>query len=91
MAYLEDVLDDSTLTPLNEIDETEYSAELKDMSHIGRWCGPNFETLDTPKIIKSSFEQIPTLQLKKLLEDLNYIFLGPEEGTFPVVILSKLT
>lgn len=57
MAYSKDVLDDTALTTLDEIDETKNSAEWEDISHIDRWCVPNFETLDLPEIMKPSLRR----------------------------------
>ncbi|KAG6681991.1 hypothetical protein I3842_13G117400 [Carya illinoinensis] len=54
-----------------------------------RWK-PQFEALPPPDMLKSSEEEVPQLELKPLPQDLKYVFLGPEEGTFPVVISSKL-
>lgn len=79
---LEDALDDfaSTYELIDIVD----SAELEDMSHIDSWWGLNFEIFNPPKVMKPLME-IPTLELKKPLDDLMYIslvFLGPDEGIF---------
>ncbi|XP_040989370.1 uncharacterized protein LOC121236897 [Juglans microcarpa x Juglans regia] len=52
---------------------------------------PIFEALDLLAVMKSSEEEVSTLDLKPLPEDLKYIFLGQVEGTFPIVISSQLT
>lgn len=65
----EDVLNDSIPITFDElcIDD---SIELEDVGHIGKWRGPSFENLDPLEITKPSFEEIPTLELKKLHDDL---------------------
>ncbi|KAF5464814.1 hypothetical protein F2P56_014865, partial [Juglans regia] len=46
------------------------------------WRRPVFEALGLPEVMKSSEDEVLTLDLKPLLEDLKYIFLGQVEGTF---------
>ncbi|XP_057975972.1 uncharacterized protein LOC131163395 [Malania oleifera] len=71
--------------------EIDGSPHLLDASYTSSWCKPTFEAIDLPEIMKSSKEEIPTLELKPLPEELKYVFLGLVEGTFPVVISSHLT
>ncbi|XP_040996913.1 uncharacterized protein LOC121242926 [Juglans microcarpa x Juglans regia] len=70
-------------------DDTNSSLPLEVQFAGARWK-PQFETLPPPDILKSSEEEVPQLELKPLPQDLKYVFLGPEEGIFPVVISSKL-
>ena len=60
------------------------------MSIIGTWV-PKFEELLTTgtKSVESNVVA-PKLELKPLLTDLKYVFLGKDE-TYPVVISSKLS
>ncbi|XP_057954007.1 uncharacterized protein LOC131148308 [Malania oleifera] len=67
------------------------SPRLLDASYTSSWRKPTFETLDLPEVMKSSVEEVLTLELKPLLEDLKYVFLGPAKRTFPAVISSRLT
>ncbi|XP_035540487.1 uncharacterized protein LOC109011670 isoform X2 [Juglans regia] len=70
-------------------DDTDSSLPLEVQFAGLRWK-PQFETLTPPDILKSSEKEVSQLELKLLPQDLKYVFFGPEESTFPVVISSKL-
>ncbi|XP_057950979.1 uncharacterized protein LOC131145812 [Malania oleifera] len=71
--------------------EIDGSPQLLNAGYMSSWCTPSFEALDLPEVMKSSEEEVPTLELKPLPKDLKYAFIGPYEGTFHVVISSHLT
>ncbi|KAK8684027.1 hypothetical protein V6N13_040064 [Hibiscus sabdariffa] len=57
--------------------------------HTGKYFEPLNYTIETCKVGKPSIEQPPKLELKQLLEQLKYAYLGKNE-TLPVIISSKL-
>ncbi|XP_057958093.1 uncharacterized protein LOC131150977 [Malania oleifera] len=88
-SHFDDTSDLNSVEVLTPAEINYFSTPLEAQVVGAKWL-PQFETPPPPDILKSSEEEVRQLELKSLPRDLKYVFLDPKEGTFPVVISSKL-